>query len=187
MNFITREYHFADGDSPVVIGEIGVNHNGDPELARRLIDAGAEAGVDILKFHVFKTEKEISRFTALAPYQAAGSDAQSQFDLCKALELSHAAFRDLKAYCCEREIGFLCSVFDSESLAFVSGELGATSVKVASGEVTNLPFLEEIGRLKLGVILSTGASTVAEVAIDRVIGTLPMTDVDTALRHTLKL
>ncbi|MGD9925609.1 MAG: N-acetylneuraminate synthase family protein [Pseudorhodoplanes sp.] len=164
MKFGIREFRFADGDAPVVIGEIGVNHNGDSGLARRLIDVGAAAGVDIVKLQVFKSEKEISRFTALAPYQSVGTGAQNQLELCKALELSYPDLRALSDHCIDRKIGFLCSVFDSDSLAFVADDLRATSVKVASGEVTNLPFLEEIGRRRLGVILSTGGSTLAEIA-----------------------
>ena len=69
MNFGRRDYGFADGDPAVVIGEIGVNHNGNPELARRMIDVAVEVGVHIVKFQVFRTEKEISRFAALTPYQ----------------------------------------------------------------------------------------------------------------------
>jgi N,N'-diacetyllegionaminate synthase len=165
MDFVSRKYAFADGDPPVAIGEIGVNHNGDPALARRLVDVAVEAGIDIVKFQVFKSENEISRFAALTPYQqATPSVAANQLDLCRALELSHSAMHDLKRHCSERKIGFLCSVFDSDSLAFLVEELKLTAVKVASGEVTNWPFLEEIGRRKLSVILSTGGSTLAEVS-----------------------
>jgi N,N'-diacetyllegionaminate synthase len=165
MDFVSRQYDFGEGDPPVVIGEIGVNHNGDVALARRLIDVAVDAGVQVVKFQAFKTEKEISRFAELAPYQKENSpEALSQFDLCKALELPDQAFRDLKAYCDERRIGFLCSVFDFDSVDLIAGELGATAVKIASGEVTNTPLLEYVARRKLGVILSTGASTMPEVA-----------------------
>jgi len=164
MDFFSRKHAFADGDAPVVIGEIGVNHNGDPAMARRLVDAAVGAGVDVVKFQVFKTENEISRFAKAAPYQQANTGASSQFELVKALELPHSVLRDLKLYCASRKIGFLCSVFDFESLAFLTDDLKVTAVKVASGEVTNIPFLREIGRRKLAVILSTGGSTLAEVA-----------------------
>jgi N,N'-diacetyllegionaminate synthase len=164
MDFGSRKYSFADGSPPVVIGEIGVNHNGDPDLARRLVDVAVEAGVDIVKFQVFKSENEISRFAQLAPYQRITSVATNQLELCKALELLHPAISDLKQYCSERGIGFLCSVFDSDSLRFLTEELKLAAVKLASGEITNRPFLQEIGQRKLGVILSTGGSTLAEVA-----------------------
>jgi N,N'-diacetyllegionaminate synthase len=165
MDFGSRKYAFTDGAPPVVIGEIGVNHNGDPALARRLVDVAVEAGVDIVKLQVFKSESEISRFAQLAPYQqVATSVATNQLELCKALELSHSAIDDLRRYCGERKIGFFCSVFDSDSLRFLIDELKLASVKVASGEITNRPFLQEIGQRKVGVILSTGGSTLAEVA-----------------------
>ena len=86
MDFFAREFSFADTAPPVVIGEAGVNHNGDPALARRLVDVAFDAGADIVKFQAFRTEKEISRFTPLAPYQQETSPGvASQYDLCKAL------------------------------------------------------------------------------------------------------
>jgi N,N'-diacetyllegionaminate synthase len=164
MNFGTRNYAFADMDPPVVIGEIGVNHNGDLQIARDLIDVAAKAGVQVVKLQVFKTEKEISRFAELAPYQKeAGSHATSQFDLCKALELPYDAVRDLKGYCDRRGLGFLCSVFDFDSVDFLVDELKVSSLKIASGEVTNLPFLQYVASKGVGLLLSTGASTLAEV------------------------
>jgi sialic acid synthase SpsE len=165
MNFFARDYSFADDAPPVVIAEAGVNHNGDPALARALVDVAVAAGADIVKFQAFRTEKEISRFAPLAPYQKEASpEAASQFDLCKALELPEPALKDLKRYCGERGIGFLCSVFDFDSFDFIAGGLGARAVKLGSGELTNLPFLEHIGRRRVSVILSTGACLLAEVA-----------------------
>src|SRR6266852_5991958 len=117
MDFFARHFAFADDDPPVVIGEIGVNHNGDLTLARRLVDVAVEAGVQIAKFQAFKTEKEISRFAALAPYQQETAPAAAnQFELCKALELPATAFRELKDYCTARGVGFLCTVFDFDSV-----------------------------------------------------------------------
>src|ERR1700736_5300684 len=110
MDFGARRYDFAKDEPTVVIGEIGVNHNGDYKLATRLVDVAVNAGVDIVKFQVFKTEKEISRFAALASYQRETSpEALTQYDLVKALELPASAIRDIAAYCRERDIGFLCS------------------------------------------------------------------------------
>ncbi len=164
MDFFARSYSFAEDDPPVVIAEAGVNHNGDMKLAERLVDVAADAGAQIVKFQAFKTEKEISRFAELAPYQKeTAPDAQSQFDLCKALELGFADFRELKNRCDNRGIGFLCSVFDFDSIDFIAEELKASTVKIASGEITNAPLLDYVGRKKLAVILSTGASTLAEV------------------------
>jgi len=164
MDFFAHKYRFAEGEPTVIIGEIGVNHNGDPDLARRLVDVAVEAGVHIVKFQVFKTEKEISRFAALTPYQQEKSGgAANQLELCKQLELPASAMRDLAKYCEARQIGFLCSVFDFDSTDLLVDDLNAQALKVASGEVTNLPFLEYIGSRKVGAIMSTGGCTLAEV------------------------
>jgi len=164
LDFFARSFSFAEDDPPVVIAEAGVNHNGDVRLAKRLIDVAADAGAQIVKFQAFRTEKEISRFAELAPYQKETSpDAKSQYDLCKALELEFDEFRQLKLYSDARGIGFLCSVFDFDSIDFIAGDLKASAVKIGSGEVTNAPLLDYVGRKKLAVILSTGASTLAEV------------------------
>src|SRR5262245_34413701 len=110
MDFGARHYSFGEHNPPVVIAEIGVNHNGDPALARRLIDAAIAAGADIVKFQAFRTEREISRFAPLASYQAEmQSGATSQFELCKALELPDAVMRELKRHSERSGIGFLCS------------------------------------------------------------------------------
>ena len=164
MDFGARNYAFAEYDPPVVVAEIGVNHNGDPELARRLVDAAVAVGADIVKFQAFKTEREISRFAALAPYQAeTQSAATSQFDLCKTLELSNASLRELRRHSEDRGVGFLCSTFDFDSFDFLANDLRVKAVKLGSGEITNHPFLERIARHDMGVILSTGASTLDEV------------------------
>ncbi len=164
MDFISRRYDFAHGEPTVVIGEIGVNHNGDPQLARRLVDVAVAAGVDIVKFQAFKSEKEISRFAAKTPYQAAAvTNAANQLELCKALELDGPTLVALKQYCGERGVAFLCTAFDFDSVDLLVNDLKVSAVKVPSSEVTNLPFLEYIGSRKLAAILSTGASTLAEV------------------------
>jgi len=164
MDFFARQYGFVEGEPAVIIGEIGVNHNGDAVLAQRLVDVAADAGVHIVKFQVFKSEEEISRYAALTPYQQETAKyAANQLELCKALELARPALLDLAKYCEARRIGFLCSVFDFDSVDFLVDDLKVRALKVASGEVTNLPFLEYIGRCKVGVILSTGGCTLDEV------------------------
>jgi N-acetylneuraminate synthase len=164
MDFFSRSYSFGDNDPPVVIAEAGVNHNGDLQVAKQLIDVAADAGVQIVKFQAFKTEKEISRFAELAPYQKQTFPAaETQFDLCKALELNFAQFRALKEHCDRRDVGFLCSVFDFDNIDFLANDLKAQTVKIASGEITDVPLLDYVGHKKLAVILSTGASTLTEV------------------------
>ncbi|MBI5132510.1 MAG: N-acetylneuraminate synthase family protein [Rhodopseudomonas palustris] len=164
MDFFSRSFSFAESDPPVVIGEIGVNHNGDPALAKRLVDVAVEAGVDIVKFQAFKTEKAVSRFAAMAPYQEqSGSTATNQLELARPLELSGPQLVELKAYCDQRNMPFLCTAFDFDSLDMLVDTVKITTMKVASSEVTNIPFLQQIGRHGLAAILSTGASTLEEV------------------------
>jgi N,N'-diacetyllegionaminate synthase len=169
MDFFARSFCFGEYEEPVLIAEAGVNHNGDVQLAQQMIDAAVRAGAHVVKFQAFKTEKEISRLAELAPYQKESSpEAKSQYDLCKALELSFEDFRRLKEQCERSRIGFLCSVFDFDHIDFLAGDLKAQAVKIASGEITNWPLLDYVGSRKLAVILSTGASTLDEIgeAID---------------------
>jgi N,N'-diacetyllegionaminate synthase len=164
MDFFARSFAFGEQEEPVLIAEAGVNHNGDLRLAQQMIDAAVCAGAHIVKFQAFKTEKEISRLAELAPYQKENSpEAASQYDLCKALELSFQDFRTLKEQCDRSGIGFLCSVFDFDHIDFLAGDMKAQAVKIASGEITNWPLLNYVGSKKFGVILSTGASTLDEV------------------------
>lgn len=168
MDFESRTFEFGPEAPCIVIAEIGVNHNGSVELAKRMVDSALEAGADVIKFQAFISEKEISRYAPTTPYQAATSAQESQLELCKALELPPAALREMKAYCDARQAPFLCAAFDYESVDLLAEGLKVKTIKVASSEVTNLPFLEYIGSKKTGVILSTGASNLMEVgqAID---------------------
>src|SRR5689334_2507216 len=107
MDFVSRNYDFKDGDAPVVIGEVGVNHNGDPQIARKLVDVALLAGVHIVKFQAFKTEKEISRFAPKTPYQdVTAPNAASQYDVCKPLELSGEVLLEMKNYCSSLRMPF---------------------------------------------------------------------------------
>lgn len=153
-----------DKSSPcLVIAEAGVNHNGSPDLAHRLVDAAADAGADIVKFQTFRADKLASRVAPKAGYQARQTGTgQSQLDMLRALELSESAHRELLQHCKERGIEFLSSPFDSESLAFLVA-LGVGRIKLGSGELTNAPMLLEVARTGLPLILSTGMSTLTEV------------------------
>jgi N-acetylneuraminate synthase len=164
MHFESREIDFSIADRTTVIAEVGVNHNGDPKLAMRMVDAAIDADVDIIKFQAFKSEREISKFAAKTPYQQeTTSDQGNQLEMCKALELSGPALKQLKDYCGSRGAAFLCAAFDFDSVDLLVDELKVHSMKIASSEVTNLPFLEYIASRKVGIILSTGASTLSEV------------------------
>lgn len=146
-----------------IIAEAGVNHNGDIEMAKKLVDAAVSAGADAVKFQTFKAERIVSRIADKAEYQKKTTNLnESQFDMIKKLELDESAHRLLKMYCKKRSIGFLSSPFDIESVHFLN-ELGLEIFKIPSGEITNYPYLREIGKLKRRVILSTGMADLSEV------------------------
>jgi N-acetylneuraminate synthase len=147
-----------------IIAEAGVNHNGSIALAEGLIDAASAAGADVVKFQTFKTGSVVSRFAPKAPYQVeqTGGD-ESQYEMIKKLELDDAAHRHLLAYCRSKNIVFLSTPFDLESLDFLVNDLKLPRIKVASGEITNAPLLLRAASTGKPVLLSTGMSTLAEV------------------------
>lgn len=148
----------------LIIAEAGVNHNGSLELAKKLIDVAAMAGVDFVKFQTFKTEKLVSRRAAKARYQVenTGGGAESQFEMIKKLELDRDTHLTLMNYCAEKGIRFFSTAFDLDSIDLLE-ELGLPVYKVPSGEVTNLPYLRKIAGLGKPVILSTGMCTLADI------------------------
>ena len=146
-----------------IIAEAGVNHNGSIELAKKLIDAAVKAKADAVKFQTFKTELCISKNAQKADYQKQTTNvSESQFDMIKKLELDIEAHKELIAYCQVKNIMFLSTPFDHESINLLS-DLGLNIFKIPSGEITNLPYLRHIGSLGKKVILSTGMSNLGEV------------------------
>jgi len=148
----------------IIIAEAGVNHNGDIELAKKLIDVAAEAGVDYVKFQTFKSESLVSKFAKKAAYQIENTqDAiESQLQMLKKLELSNSQHFELVQYCNNKNISFFSTAFDLESLSFLK-ELGLNIVKIPSGEITNLPYLRKAATLFKEVIISTGMSSMVEI------------------------
>ncbi len=148
----------------IIIAEAGVNHNGDINMAKQLIDAASEAGADYVKFQSFKAESLVSEKAALAEYQKTNTnnEVQSQFEMLKQLELSEAAHLELKAYAASKQIKFLSTAFDTYYVNFLN-QLGIDFFKVPSGEITNLPYLETIASTKLPVIISTGMADIKEI------------------------
>lgn len=144
-----------------IIAEAGVNHNGDIKLAYELIDAAKEAGVDCVKFQTYITKNDISRFCEKAEYQKT-EEAESQYEMVKKLELSFEDFKALKEYCEQKEIMFLSTPFDIESVQFLDS-LDMPVWKVASSEVENFQLLRYIGETGKPVILSTGMCEMEEI------------------------
>lgn len=150
--------------SVLIIAEAGVNHNGSVDMAMRLCEAAKDAGADVVKFQTFKTERLLTRDTAMAEYQQANvGSGKTQFQMVKELELEFSAFRRIREHCGSIGIRFLSTPDDVESLDFLVDDLRVETIKIGSGEVTNVPFLRSIGAKRLPVILSTGMATLGEV------------------------
>jgi len=146
-----------------IIAEAGVNHNGSIELAKKMIDVAVKAEVNAVKFQTFKTENLVSKKAKKAEYQKQTTDSsESQFEMIKKLELDIETHKELIAYCNEKNITFLSTPFDHDSIDMLV-ELGLNIFKIPSGEITNLPYLRHIGSLKKQVILSTGMADIGEI------------------------
>lgn len=157
--------HLSKGAKRVlIIAEAGVNHNGNPEMALKLVDAAADAGADIVKFQTFDARKLASVRAAKAAYQTRSTDAaESQIAMLSRLQLPLDTHHALVARCAERGIAFLSTPFEIKSLHFLTDELGLETIKLGSGELTNAPLLLAAARSNAKLILSTGMGTLAEV------------------------
>jgi N,N'-diacetyllegionaminate synthase len=147
----------------LIISEAGVNHNGDLELAKRLVDAAANAGADLVKFQTFSADRLATKYAPKAVYQnRTTNQKQSQSDMLRHLELTAEMHEQIIAHCVERGIGFFSTGFDIQSLNYLAS-LGADRFKIPSGEITNLPYLRHIGGFGVPLILSTGMATLGEI------------------------
>ena len=147
----------------LIIAEAGVNHNGSFKLAKRMVQIASDAGCDAVKFQIFNSEAEISRFAVMADYQRKATNKnESLLDMTKKLELSKKEFIYLDDYCKENEIKFLASASDIESISTLE-ELGVDIIKVPSGEITDLPYLRKLGSLNKKVIMSSGISDLQDI------------------------
>ena len=147
----------------LIIAEAGVNHNGDIDIAKKLIDVAAEASADLVKFQTFNADRLVTESASKAEYQKTSGDGnESQYTMLKNLELTEAMHRELIAHCALRGIGFFSTGFDIESIDMLVS-FGQELFKIPSGEITNLPYLRHIGKLGKKVILSTGMSSMDEI------------------------
>lgn len=148
-----------------IIAEIGVNHNGDVDLARRMIDAAVDAGANATKFQTFRADLLVNRAAEKAAYQRNATDAaQTQYEMLHELELSQEAHYQLASHCRNCGLDFVSTPFDAESARFLVDEIGMPWVKVPSGEIVNGPLLLVVSRLQRPLVVSTGMATEAEVA-----------------------
>lgn len=152
------------GGDIYIIAEAGVNHNGSLKLARQLVDAAVESGVDAVKFQTFQASAIVTRSAGKAEYQKASTGAcESQFEMLKRLELDEQAHRELLGYCGERGIQFLSTPFDPTSVDLLAVTLDLPLLKLSSGEITNAPLLLKASRCGKPIILSTGMATLADI------------------------
>lgn len=148
-----------------IIAEVGVNHNGSLKIAKKMVDTAAEAGVDAVKFQMFKTDKLVTTRAPMAEYQkeASQNGASFQYEMLKQLELKELDFLELKEYCQEKKLDFLVTPFDEQSLEFLAEQCRVQKLKISSGDLTNAPFLLQVSQTGLPVILSTGMGTLSEI------------------------
>ena len=152
----------------LIIAEAGVNHNGDLDMARKLIDVAAEAGADLVKFQTFSADRLVTHTAKKADYQTQSTFInESQHDMLLRLELTSEMHQQLIAHCAVQNIGFFSTGFDRESVDLLVS-LGQNRFKIPSGEITNLPYLRHIGGFGKPLIMSTGMATLGEIeaAID---------------------
>lgn len=152
----------------LIIAEAGINHNGDMQLAKRLIDAAAAAGADLVKFQTFNASRQVTRSAKKADYQTKTTDrSESQHAMLQRLELTESMHHELIEHCTNRQIGFFSTGFDIECVDLLV-RLGQEQFKIPSGEITNLPYLRHVGQLGKKIILSTGMATLGDIesAID---------------------
>lgn len=148
----------------LIIAEAGVNHNGDENLAFKLVDAAYQAGADIVKFQTFKAKNLVTENAKQADYQITNTGKQeSQLAMLSRLELSYESHHKLVDHCSKLGIEFLSTAFDSDSLKFLVNELGLTRLKIPSGEITNAPLVLEHARTGCDLVVSTGMATLSEV------------------------
>ncbi|MDA9066881.1 N-acetylneuraminate synthase [Flavobacteriales bacterium] len=146
----------------LIIAEAGVNHNGDINIAKKLVDAAADAGVDYVKFQTFKADKLVNKDAKQADYQIENTGVvESQYQMLKRLELTDENHHILIDYCDKKGVKFLSTAFDFESIEFLKDKLDF--YKIPSGEITNLPYLIKVAKLKLPIVMSTGMANMQEV------------------------
>lgn len=148
----------------IIIAEAGVNHNGDYKKALKMVDVASECKADYIKFQTFFPKELVQRDLGLAKYQKNNSSTSSQYDMLRKLSLKQSDFIKIKQRCKKKKIKFLTSPFDLKSISFLK-KLKLNTIKIPSGEINNIPYLREVGRLNKNLILSTGISTLSEIKI----------------------
>lgn len=153
---------FLKNNCSFIIAEIGVNHNGDINLAKKMIKSASECGVDAVKFQTFKSEDLVTKSAKTAQYQKKNSNENSQFEMLKKLELTFDDFKELKDYASKCNVIFISSPFDIKSVDLLEG-LNVLLYKLGSGELNNFELIDYVQKTKKPMILSTGMATLEEI------------------------
>lgn len=150
-------------DRTYIIAEVGVNHNGSVDIAKKLIEEAKNCGADCVKFQTFKASQIVTKTSPKATYQLEVTDkAESQFNMLKKLELDFKAYEELISYCKELDIDFLSTPYNFQDISFLE-QFDLKGYKVASGQLTELPFLKALAKTNKTIILSTGMGTLSNV------------------------
>ena len=150
-------------NNTMIIAEIGVNHNGDVNIALESVDAAKKAGADIVKFQTFKSELNLRTSAPKAEYQEITTgNEENQFEMVKKLELTYQDFVQIADYCRKKDIEFMSTAFDVPSLDMILA-LGVKRLKIPSGDIDNIPLLQEIRSTNLPILLSTGMSSLNDI------------------------
>ena len=154
---------YSKNNNIFIIAEAGVNHNGDLNLAKKLIQQAAKAGANAVKFQTFRAENVASKYSEKAAYQKQTTcSSESQLEMLRELELDIDDHQILLSHCLDQKIQFLSTPFDVDSIHLLN-DLGLDIYKIPSGEITNVPYLREIGALKKKIIISTGMAELDEI------------------------
>jgi len=151
------------GKPVFIIAEAGVNHNGSLEMAKQLVDAAVKAGADAVKFQLYRSEEQVSHVALTADYQRERTGTDSMLAAAQSYDLPWEAHRAIADHCRKVGIAYMSSCFDQQAVDFLIG-LGAKCIKVGSGEITNYPLLAHMAATGKPILLSTGMSTLQDVA-----------------------
>lgn len=163
INNIKIGKKFIGPNQPVfIIAEAGVNHNGNFKLAKKLIDAAAQAGVDAVKFQTFNPKDLVTKTALRAEYQAKNMEKESQYDMLKKLMLPREWHKELKDYAEKKGLIFLSTPFSKDDTDFLI-KLGVPAIKIGSSDTNNTPYLVHIAAKNIPIILSTGMSDLKEI------------------------
>ncbi|SEO66721.1 N-acetylneuraminate synthase [Paenibacillus sp. OK076] len=151
------------GGAVYIIAEVGVNHNGSLNRALQCVDQALLCGADAVKFQTFNSKKLVTRHAQKAEYQTENTgDPGGQLEMLQQLELSYSDFIEIKRYCDKREIDFLSTPFDEESADFLNS-IQVDALKISSGDMNNIPFLQKVDQYERPIILSTGMANLNEI------------------------